>query len=55
MKKHVVSFRFNTPDGAQHYFTGLVRHKIGDNGKAITYPNTIFKKTFGLMNKNYNQ
>lgn len=47
MKKHLVSIWYDTMLG-QYQFTGLVTEVIGDNGKAIVYPCSIFKQAFGF-------
>jgi len=47
MKKHLVNIWYYTPIG-NYNFVGLVDEVIGDNGRAIFYPQSIFKKVFGF-------
>lgn len=47
MKKHLINVWFDTPIG-KYAFNGLINEIIGDNGKAIFYPNSLFKQVFGF-------
>jgi len=47
MKKHLVNIWYQTEFG-NYSFKGLVNEVIGDNGKAIFFPCSIFKKAFGF-------
>lgn len=48
MKKHLVSVFYETPAGKCYGYTGFVPHVIGDNGKAVFYPSSLFKTKFGF-------
>ena len=47
MKQHLVKIWYDV-QGTHYIITGLVNEVIGDNGKAIVYPCSIFKKAFGF-------
>lgn len=48
MKKHLVNIWYSGVYGQNYVFRGLVNEVIGDNGKAIVYPCSIFKQAFGF-------
>ena len=48
MKTHLVTIWYSIPGGKNYKFIVLVKEVIGDNGKAIVYPSSIFKKAFGF-------
>lgn len=54
MKKHFVTVWYDTPMGS-YSFSGLVDEVIGDNGKAIFYPRSLFKKAFGFDLPDYSR
>ena len=47
-KTHLVNILYQLPNGKNYIFTGIINEVIGDNGKAIVYPNSIFKQVFGF-------
>jgi len=47
MKKHLVNILYQTPKG-DYSFCGFINEVIGDNGKAIVYPLSLFKSVFGF-------
>lgn len=54
MKKHLVNIWYDTPNG-QYSFIGLVNETLGDNGKPIVFPCSIFKKIFGFELPDYSR
>jgi len=47
MKKMLVNLWYDTPFG-NYSFKGFVNEFIGDNGKSIVFPSSIFKQAFGF-------
>ena len=47
MKKHLVNIWYKTYLG-NYSFVGLVDEVIGENGKAVFFPCSLFKSAFGF-------
>lgn len=48
MKKHHVKIWYHNVFGKDYVFDGYVNERIGNSGKAVVYPNSLFKKVFGF-------
>ncbi len=47
-KQHLVNIWYSNVYGKNYNYIGMANEVIGDNGKAIVYPSSIFKQAFGF-------